>query len=123
MADVDISVYQQEISRLNAEFIADKKKLHEKKYEYYRNRAGKMEEEREKDWLQRCQHSATAGIKPQTAWDYVQDQYLPVTQLYVSELVLYEVKKKNIVSRTVHSLAHIWKDTMDSLRRVLNKNK
>lgn len=49
VADVDTSVYQQEISRLNAELIADKEKLYEKKYEYYRNRAGEMEEEREKD--------------------------------------------------------------------------
>ena len=55
--------------------------------------------------------------------DYVQYQYLPVPQLYVSELELYEVKKKNILSRTVHSLAHTLKGTMDSLRRVLNKNK
>ena len=55
--------------------------------------------------------------------DYVQYQDLPVPQLYVSELELYEVKKKNILSRTVHSLAHTLKGTMDSLRRVLNKNK
>ena len=55
--------------------------------------------------------------------DYVQYQYLPVPQLYVSELELYEVKKKNILSRAVHSLAHTLKGTMDSLRRVLNKNK
>ena len=55
--------------------------------------------------------------------DYVQYQYLPVPQLYVSELELYEVKNKNILSRTVHSLAHTLKGTMDSLRRVLNKNK
>lgn len=55
--------------------------------------------------------------------DYVQYQYLPVPQLYVSELELYEVKKKNILSHTVHSLAHTLKGTMDSLRRVLNKNK
>ena len=49
VADADTAVYQLEISRLNAELIADKEKLYEKKYEYYRNRAGEMEEEREKD--------------------------------------------------------------------------
>lgn len=55
--------------------------------------------------------------------DYVQYQYLPVPQLYVSQLELYEVKKKNIVSRTVQSLAHTLKGATDSLKRVLNKNK
>lgn len=55
--------------------------------------------------------------------DYVQYQYLPVPQLYVSELELYEVKKKNIVIRTVQSLAYTLKGTMDRLKRVLNKNK
>lgn len=55
--------------------------------------------------------------------DYVQYQYLPVPQLYVSELELCEVKKKNIVSRTVQSLAHTLKGAMDRLKRVLNKNK
>lgn len=55
--------------------------------------------------------------------DYVQYQYLPLPQLYVSELELYEVKKKNIVIRTVQSLAHTLNGTMDRLKSVLNKNK
>lgn len=45
-ADFDVETYRQEINRLNAELIADKEKLYELKYEYYRNRAYEIEQEK-----------------------------------------------------------------------------
>lgn len=50
--------------------------------------------------------------------DYVQYDYFPIPQLYVSELQIYEIKPQKVILK---SLARGLKNVLNRLRRVHNK--